>query len=74
MWEPVLVPAYGRDYKSKREVEEALNGPVDFKCEPMGGYTSGREIRNHHQQLNVRYGKLRKVCVAKWTGTRWAVK
>lgn len=58
-----LTPAYGRDYKSKKEVEEALAAGKDFVVQPDGSYINYAELpRGSHQ---VRYAKLKKVCVIK---------
>ena len=61
-----LVPAYGRDYKSKREVENDLLKGKDFT---VAGYNSGGYIdleglsEATYTTANVRFGQLRKVCV-----------
>ena len=63
-----LTPAYGRDYKSKKAVQAALDANVDFIDSSFGA--SGRQVINRGDLLkegvssvNVRYGKLRKVGV-----------
>jgi hypothetical protein len=58
-----LQPAYGRDYKSKAEVQAALDEGKDFIM-PSGQYIAIEELRKHGiKNIEVRYGKLRKVCV-----------
>jgi hypothetical protein len=53
-----LVPAYGRDYKSKREVIEALNSGKTFRAEGIGGsgYCSIRDLADG--DVSVRWKKL----------------
>ena len=57
-----LVGAYGRDYNSKKAVEEdLLKNNKDFKIAESGQYTSGKELKSMgHTQVKVRYSKLRK--------------
>ena len=57
-----LTPAYGRDYKSAREVREALNAGKDFQLQPSGQYCSLRDFPPGTQLL-CRYRGLRQVCV-----------
>ena len=62
----VLSPAYGRDYKSAKEVKADLIKGRDFRIESVspnaGRYCS---LRDFHvgQVLNVRYRGLRQVLV-----------
>lgn len=63
-----LAPAYGRDYKSKREVIEAWNNDRDFVMTDLisgGGYVNRRDLRvsGFVGSLKLRYGKLRKIAV-----------
>lgn len=64
-----LVPAYGRDYKSKKEIEGSLIGDLDFQISDMSSPDDGRYINLPQikeagfTHLNVRYAKLRKVAV-----------
>ena len=62
----VLSPAYGRDYKSAKEVKAALFSGKDFRIESIGPnagrYCSLRDFPVG-QVLNVRYRSLRQVLV-----------
>ena len=62
----VLIPAYGRDYKSAKEVKAALFSGKDFRIESIGPnagrYCSLRDFPVG-QVLNVRYRSLRQVLV-----------
>ena len=62
----VLSPAYGRDYKSAKEVKTALLSGKDFRIESIGPnagrYCSLRDFPVG-QVLNVRYRSLRQVLV-----------
>ena len=40
----ILTPAYGRDYKSRKEAEEAFRGGKDFQLQPEGCYCSIRDF------------------------------
>ncbi len=54
-----LTPAYGRDYKSKKEIEADLKANKDFILQPEGQYINYEQLpRGFHQ---VRYSKLKKV-------------
>lgn len=65
-----LMPAYGRDYKSKREIAADLLADRDFiLCTGFGrdqlinwSQLLAAEF-DHVREINVRYSKLRKVCV-----------
>ena len=60
----VLSPAYGRDYKSAKEVKAALFSGKDFRIESIGP-NAGRYCSIHDfpvgQVLNIRYRGLRQV-------------
>ncbi|GAG14271.1 unnamed protein product, partial [marine sediment metagenome] len=63
-----LVPAYGRDYKSKKAVEVDLrNGKdftiADFSCPDDGRYANLQDLEGAYDQVNIRYAKLSKVAV-----------
>ncbi len=66
-----LVPAYGRDYKSKKEIEADLNAGKDFILNDMSSPYDGKPINKQNlieagqTMVNVRYGKLRKVTIVK---------
>lgn len=63
-----LTPAYGRDYKSKREVIEAL-GKSDFIIQAYGHPYDGKPCSPTSdlagQRVQVRYAGLRKVFIHK---------
>lgn len=59
-----LVPAYGRDYKSKAAVIQDWKNGKDFKAEPQGWYISIKE-KPADMIVNIRYAKLTKVVVVK---------
>ncbi len=61
-----VTPAYGRDYKNKSEVLNDWGNGKDFVVNSYGGsnvYINKTDAENHLKpvQINVRYGKLRKV-------------
>ena len=66
-----LTPAYGRDYKSKAEVEADWNANKDFQIASvgpwMGSYVTKRELVEvgGEKEVNIRYAKLSKVVVLK---------
>jgi hypothetical protein len=71
-----LVPAYGRDYKSKAAVLADLNDTVnvkDFQCaDLMSG--SGYINRNQMEEMGtvtIRYNKLRSCMIAKNVNGTW---
>jgi hypothetical protein len=64
-----LVPAYGRDYKSKKEVLKDFNDEKDFIIADLFSDGTGRFVNK--QQLSagttvtIRYQKLTKIAVVK---------
>lgn len=64
-----LTPAYGRDYKSKKEIEADFAADKDFVAnsyDGSGGYINRPQvIALGMKTVNVRYGQLRKVTVIK---------
>jgi hypothetical protein len=64
-----LVPAYGRDYKSKKEVEIALQQGIDFQIQDISSDHNGRYINLPQlkeakiRSVNIRYKRLTQVCV-----------
>jgi len=59
MFQPTLVPAYGADYKSKKEVIAALDAGKDFLCEPHGSYINLAGIVEAKLcNVTVRYKRL----------------
>lgn len=60
-----LVPAYGRDYKSKEAVIKDFNEGKDFKiCDAFsawdGRYANKADLIKDHDEVKVRYDQLRK--------------
>lgn len=66
----VLVPAYGRDYKSRAQLEVDWLTGKDFLLEPYGKPINLADLKAasglEHGTIQVRYGKLRKVTVLSW--------
>ena len=65
-----LVPAYGRDYKSKAAVEADLRAGKDFticdmSCSDDGRYANLQDLQGEYDQVNIRYARLTKVTVIK---------
>jgi len=63
-----LMPAYGRDYKSKKALVEDFEAGKDFAVVGYGGsgYTSRSElIAQGHREVKVRYKQGRQVTVLK---------
>ena len=64
-----LVPAYGRDYKSKKDLLADFDGGKDFKiqdisCQWDGSYAGKQElVDNGYKTVNIRYKKLANVAV-----------
>lgn len=60
------VPAYGRDYRSAKEVRADWEAGKDFRIEDMrqSGYVNKAD-KPADVVLNVRYDRQRKVCVIK---------
>ena len=54
-----VVPAYGRDYKSKAAAIADWNAGKDFRCEPQGCYITKAEAQN--LAITIRYNKLKSV-------------
>ncbi len=64
-----VVPAYGRDYKSQKEVKADWDAGKDFRIQDMMSPDDGRYINNGDAPkgttLNIRFSKLMKICVIK---------
>jgi len=60
-----LVPAYGRDYKSGKEVQADWDANKDFLIRDMSNPHDGRYINKQDAPkgatLNIRYKKLTKI-------------
>lgn len=64
---PILTPAYGRDYKSKKEATAAFLGGADFIMHSYHGttYCNINGLRAEYGLVNIRYARNRKVCVVR---------
>jgi len=62
------IPAYGRDYTTKKAVLKDWNEGEDFLIQDytLSGYVSIWELKEG-ECLNIRYKKLTQVCVVKGT-------
>ena len=62
-----LTPAYGKDYKSAKEVKEAWNRGSDFIIADFGHRYEGKPINKAqaNETVNIRFSQLRKVVVIK---------
>lgn len=68
-----LVPAYGRDYKSKAAVEADFNADKDFLIQDISSPHDGRYVNRRDLEfefgsgvtVNIRYKKLASVALIK---------
>lgn len=61
-----VIPAYGRDYKSAKDVKADWNAYKDFRDPWTGGYINKAQADKDSQlRVNVRYAKLQKVVTVK---------
>lgn len=61
-----LIPAYGRDYKSKKTVIEDFMAGKDFIIADISNRWDGKPCNKEDiepGQIKIRYSKLTKVCV-----------
>jgi hypothetical protein len=63
-----LTPAYGKDYKSKKSVQEAFDNNVDFIIADMFHPYSGKPVNKSQlkgsvcvAEVGIRFDKLRKI-------------
>lgn len=64
-----VTPAYGRDYKSKKEVLEAWNANKDFQIADMfhgGTYVNKQDVKPG-ETISFRYSRLTKQFILKVT-------
>lgn len=63
------VPAYGRDYKSKKDLMKDWDNDKDFIISTSGQYVNKQEIQNLRllgiKSLNIRFKNMTQVCVIK---------
>jgi hypothetical protein len=61
-----LVPAYGRDYKSKAAIEADFNAGKDFYLQGINGCgLVNKEAYSKGDNVTVRYSKLTKATIIK---------
>lgn len=64
-----LVPSYGRDYKSKKDVQTDWDANKDFTINDVMSPDDGRQINKQDARkgdtLNIRYKRLTQVHVIK---------
>lgn len=65
-----LTPAYGSDYKSKKEVIEAFDNNKDFILSTpfhpdSGRYCNKEDLKTQVSSVNIRYKKLTQIAVVK---------
>ena len=66
-----LLPAYGRDYKSKKEIEADFAADKDFVVADISSPWDGKYVNrtqlveSGQKQVNVRYKQQRSVAVIK---------
>jgi hypothetical protein len=60
-----VVPAYGRDYNSKKAVLDDWNANKDFRCEPEGCYINKADANEYGLTMCIRYKKLTQQIVIK---------
>ena len=64
-----LTPAYGRDYKSRKEVQAALDADLDFIIADMFSEFSGKPVNKSQlietgvRSVTIRWKSLRSVAV-----------
>ena len=58
-----VTPAYGRDYRSKKEVQAAWDRGEDFQSQDFqfSGYLNNRDKVDEDIVLMARYNKLQKI-------------
>lgn len=65
----IVVPAYGRDYKSRKEVKEAWESGKDFLIQDISSPDDGRYVNIEDvpdgTSLQIRYKKLTQVLILK---------
>lgn len=64
----ILVPAYGRDYRSEADVRADVVAGKDFQisdvgCRWNGSYANLEQLVTDYDTVTVRYHRLRRVCV-----------
>ena len=65
-----LTPAYGRDYKNKKDVLTDFDNNKDFIINDMfspynGKYCNKSDIKNTYKSVKIRYNKLQKIIIVR---------
>ena len=65
-----IVPSYGRDYKSQKDVLKDWNSNKDFTIRDMSSQWDGKQINksdasNGNVQVMIRYSRLMKIVIPK---------
>ena len=63
-----ISPIYGRDYKSKAQVREALMNNLDFivrdiSCPWNGKWCNLKDLKADYKFIKIRYQKLQKIAI-----------
>lgn len=71
----ILVPAYGRDYRTPMEACDAFLSGKDFQvadvsCIYYGSYCSRRDL-GAYDEVKIRFAKLRRFVFLRRTGDGW---
>ena len=67
-----LLPAYGRDYKSKKAIIEDLNNNKDFLESTTRKYINKQQLKELNiSSFNVRYDQHRKITNIKIKDLNW---
>ncbi len=67
-----LLPAYGRDYKSKKAILNDLNALKDFIVSHTGQYINKQQFKELNiSSFNVRYDQQRKITNIKIKDLNW---
>lgn len=61
----VAVPAYGRDYKTIKEVRDAWANERDFRIMPSGQYINKSDADRYNVAVQIRYDRRTKVIIIK---------
>ena len=69
----IVIPAYGRDYKSKKEAEKDWNENKDFKIQDMsskydGAYVNKEDLLKEdsvYTHVEIRYKQLTQLTIVK---------
>jgi hypothetical protein len=69
---PTLTPAYGRDYKSKKEILADWEAGKDFVYAETGQYINKQDAETQGiKGVNIRYKRLANIAVLTFKGGAW---